>query len=100
MSERVLMKGNEAFGEAAIRGGCRYYVGYPITPQNELTEFMSREMTKRGGKFVQDDSELASIKMAYGIAAAGGNVFVSSASPGIALMQEGLSLSVPRNCRW
>ncbi|WP_201777233.1 3-methyl-2-oxobutanoate dehydrogenase subunit VorB [Flexilinea flocculi] len=91
MSERVLMKGNEAFGEAAIRGGCRYYVGYPITPQNELTEFMSREMTKRGGKFVQAESELASINMAYGIAAAGGNVFVSSASPGIALMQEGLS---------
>lgn len=91
MNERVLMKGNEAFGEAAIRGGCRFYVGYPITPQNELTEFMSREMVKRGGTFVQAESELASINMGYGISAAGGDVLISSSSPGIALMQEGLS---------
>ncbi|MHC1772446.1 MAG: 3-methyl-2-oxobutanoate dehydrogenase subunit VorB [Flexilinea sp.] len=91
MNERVLMKGNEAFGEAAIRGGCRFYVGYPITPQNELTEYMSREMGKRDGVFIQAESELAAINMAYGISAAGGNIMVSSASPGIALMQEGLS---------
>ncbi len=91
ISERVLLKGNEAFGEAAIRGGCRYYVGYPITPQNELTEYMARELSKRGGAFVQAESEVAAINMAYGVAAAGGNVFISSSSPGIALMQEGLS---------
>lgn len=91
MTEKVLMKGNEAFAEAAIRGGSRYYFGYPITPQSEIPEFMSRELPKRGGAFVQAESELAAINMAYGAAAAGGNVFISSSSPGIALMQEGLS---------
>jgi 2-oxoglutarate ferredoxin oxidoreductase subunit alpha len=91
MSERVLMKGNEAFAEAAIRSGCRYYFGYPITPQNEITEYMSRELEKVGGSFVQAESEIAAINMAYGGAAAGGKVFISSSSPGIALMQEGFS---------
>jgi 2-oxoglutarate ferredoxin oxidoreductase subunit alpha len=91
MTEKVLMKGNEAFAEAAIRGGSRYYFGYPITPQSEIPEFMSRELPKRGGAFLQAESELAAINMAYGAAAAGGNVFISSSSPGIALMQEGLS---------
>lgn len=91
MSERVLMKGNEAFAEAAIRSGCRYYFGYPITPQNEITEYMSRELEKVGGSFVQAESEIAAINMAYGGAVAGGKVFISSSSPGIALMQEGLS---------
>ncbi len=91
MSERVLMKGNEAFAAAAIRSGCRYYFGYPITPQNELTEYMSRELKKVGGAFIQAESELAGINMAYGAAAAGGTVMISSSSPGIALMQEGLS---------
>jgi len=91
MSKKVLMKGNEAFSEAAIRGGCRYYFGYPITPQNEIPEFMSRELPKRGGYFVQAESELSAINMAYGAGAAGGRVFISSSSPGIALMQEGLS---------
>ena len=91
MTEKVLMKGNEAFAEAAIRGGSRYYFGYPITPQSEIPEFMSRELPKRGGAFVQAESELAAINMAYGAAASGGNVFISSSSPGIALMQEGLS---------
>lgn len=91
MSERVLMKGNEAFAEAAIRSGCRYYFGYPITPQNEITEYMARELAKSGGSFVQAESELAAINMAYGGSAAGGKVFISSSSPGIALMQEGLS---------
>ncbi len=91
MSEKVLMKGNEAFAEAAIRCGCRYYFGYPITPQNELTEYMSRELPKVGGYFVQAESEIAAINMAYGGAAAGGKVFISSSSPGIALMQEAFS---------
>ncbi len=91
MSEKVLMKGNEAFAEAAIRSGCRYYFGYPITPQNEITEYMSRELNKAGGSFVQAESEIAAINMAYGGAVAGGKVFISSSSPGIALMQEGFS---------
>ncbi|MBQ9980586.1 MAG: 3-methyl-2-oxobutanoate dehydrogenase subunit VorB [Oscillospiraceae bacterium] len=91
MSEKVLMKGNEAFGEAAIRGGARFYFGYPITPQNEVPEFMSRELNKRGGQFVQAESELAAVNMAYGAAAAGGRVFISTSSPGFALMQEGMS---------
>jgi len=91
MSEKVLMKGNEAFAIAAINGGCRYYFGYPITPQNEIPEYMSREMEKHGGAFVQAESELAAVNMAYGAAAAGGRVLLSSSSPGIALMQEGMS---------
>lgn len=91
MNEKVLMKGNEAFAEAAIRSGCRYYFGYPITPQNEITEYMSRELNKIGGSFVQAESEIAAINMAYGGAVAGGKVFISSSSPGIALMQEGFS---------
>ena len=91
MSKKVLMKGNEAFSEAAIRGGCRYYFGYPITPQNEVPEYMSRELPKRGGYFIQAESEIGAINMAYGAGAAGGRVFITSSSPGIALMQEGLS---------
>ena len=91
MSEKVLMKGNEAFAEAAIRGGCRYYFGYPITPQNEIPEYMSRELPKRGGHFIQAESELSAINMAYGAGASGGRVFITSSSPGIALMQEGMS---------
>ena len=91
MSEKVLMKGNEAFAEAVIRGGCRFYFGYPITPQSELPEFMSRELPKRGGRFLQAESELGAINMAYGCGAAGGNAFISSSSPGISLMQEGMS---------
>jgi len=91
MSKKVLMKGNEAFSEAAILGGCRYYFGYPITPQNEVPEYMSRELPKRGGYFIQAESEIGAINMAYGAGAAGGRVFITSSSPGIALMQEGLS---------
>ena len=91
MTDKVLMKGNEAFAEAAIRGGARFYFGYPITPQSEIPEYMSRELPKRGGTFLQAESELGAINMAYGAGAAGGNVFMSSSSPGIALMQEGLS---------
>ena len=92
MSKKVLMKGNEAFSEAAMRGGCRYYFGYPITPQNEIPEYMSRELPKHGGHFVQAESEIGAIMMAYGAGAAGGRVFISSSSPGIALFQEGISL--------
>lgn len=91
MADRKLMKGNEAMALAAIRAGCRFYFGYPITPQNEITEYMSREMPKAGGSFIQAESELASINMCYGAAAAGGRVMTSSSSPGVALMQEGLS---------
>jgi len=91
-SKKVLLKGNEAFATAAIRAGCRFYFGYPITPQNEVPEYMSRELSKVGGYFVQAESELAAINMAYGAAAAGGRVFISSSSPGIALMQEGISV--------
>ena len=91
MSDKVLMKGNEAFAEAAIRGGCRYYFGYPITPQNEIPEYMSRELPKRGGHFIQAESEICAVNMAYGAGAAGGRVFITSSSPGIALMQEGIS---------
>ncbi len=91
MTQKVLMKGNEAFAEAAIRGGARFYFGYPITPQSEIPEYMSRELPKRGGTFLQAESELGAVNMAYGAAASGGNVFISSSSPGIALMQEGLS---------
>ncbi len=91
MGEKKLMKGNEAFALAAIKAGCRFYFGYPITPQNEVPEYMSRELAKVGGSFVQAESELASVNMAYGAAAAGGRVLISSSSPGIALMQEGFS---------
>jgi len=87
---KILMKGNEAFAEAAIRAGCKCYFGYPITPQNEIPEYMSHELPRAGGKFLQAESELAAINMAYGAAASGGRVFISTSSPGLALMQEGL----------
>ena len=86
------MKGNEALAEAAIRSGCTHFFGYPITPQNEIPEYLSREMPKRGGMYLQAESEVAAIHMVYGAASSGGRVMTSSSSPGIALMQEGLSL--------
>lgn len=88
---KVLMKGNEAIGAAAIKAGCRFFFGYPITPQNELPEYMSRELPKVGGAFVQAESEIAAINMVYGAAGAGARVMTSSSSPGIALKQEGIS---------
>ena len=91
MAERVLMKGNEAIAEAAIRAGCRHYFGYPITPQTEIAAYMAKRMPKIGGVFLQAESELASIKMVYGAAAAGMRVMTSSSSPGISLKEEGLS---------
>lgn len=89
--EQMLMKGNEAIGAAAIRGGCRYFFGYPITPQNELPEYMSRELPKAGGVFLQAESEISAINMVYGAAGSGARVMTSSSSPGIALKQEGIS---------
>src|SRR5512138_3839639 len=89
--DRLLMKGTEAVAEAAIRAGCRFYFGYPITPQNEIPEYMSRRMPEVGGTFLQAESELASINMVYGASGAGVRVMTSSSSPGISLMQEGLS---------
>jgi len=91
--KKVLMKGNEAFAEAAIRAGCNCYFGYPITPQNEIPEYMSHELPKAGGSFVQAESELAAVSMAYGAAAAGGRAFITTSSPGLALMQEGLGFA-------
>jgi len=89
--QRLLMTGNEAAAEAAIRAGCRFYFGYPITPQNELTSYMAREMPAAGGTFIQAESELAAINMVYGVAAAGRRAMTSSSSPGISLKQEGIS---------
>ncbi len=88
---KVLMKGNEALGAAAIKAGCKYYFGYPITPQSELPEFMARELPKVGGVFLQAESEVAAINMIYGAAGAGERVLTSSSSVGIALKQEGIS---------
>ena len=91
MAERVLMKGNEAIAEAAIRAGCRHYFGYPITPQTEVAAYMAKRMPKIDGVFLQAESEIASINLVYGAAAAGMRVMTSSSSPGISLMGEGLS---------
>ncbi len=91
MAETVLMKGNEALARAAILAGCDGYFGYPITPQSELLEYMSRELPRAGGVMIQAESELAAINMVFGAAGAGGRVMTSSSSPGISLMQEGLS---------
>src|SRR5512140_2379993 len=88
---RVLMKGNEAIAEAAIQAGCDAYFGYPITPQAELLEWMARRMPELGRAFVQAESELGAINMALGAAATGKRVLVSSSSPGISLMAEGMS---------
>jgi 2-oxoglutarate ferredoxin oxidoreductase subunit alpha len=88
---RVLMKGNEAIGEAAIQAGCDAYFGYPITPQAELLEWMARRMPELGRVFVQAESELGAINMALGAAATGARVMVSSSSPGISLMAEAMS---------
>jgi 2-oxoglutarate ferredoxin oxidoreductase subunit alpha len=85
------MEGNEALCEGAIIAGCRYYFGYPITPQNEVPAYMSRRMPEVGGVFVQAESEVASINMVWGASAAGKRVMTSSSSPGISLMQEGIS---------
>lgn len=91
MSERILMCGNEALAEAAIIAGLDAYFGYPITPQNEITAYMSNRMPEEGRVFVQSESELAAINMVFGAAATGKRTMTSSSSPGISLMQEGIS---------
>ncbi len=88
---RYLSTGNEACGEGAIRAGCRFYAGYPITPQNELTAYMSKRMEEENGIFIQAESELAAISMVHGASAAGARAMTSSSSPGISLKQEGIS---------
>jgi len=91
MSEKVLMKGNEAIAEAAIRAGCRYFFGYPITPQSELPEYLARKFPEVGGVFLQAESEVAASNMVYGAAGAGARVLTSSSGPGISLKAEGIS---------
>ena len=92
MSEKVLMKGNEALAEAAIMAGCHHYFGYPITPQTEVAAYMAKRMPKiDGGVFLQAESEIAAINMVMGVAATGKRVMTSSSSPGIALKSEGIS---------
>ncbi len=88
---KSLMKGNEALAMAAIQGGCTHFFGYPITPQNEIPEYLARELPRDGGVFLQVESELSAINMVYGASAAGARAMTTSSSPGIALMQEGLS---------
>ena len=88
---KILMKGNEAFGKAAMVAGCKYFFGYPITPQSELPEYLSRELPAIGGTFVQAESEVAAINMVYGAGGCGARVLTSSSSPGIALKQEGIT---------
>ncbi|MCI9261152.1 3-methyl-2-oxobutanoate dehydrogenase subunit VorB [Adlercreutzia equolifaciens] len=91
MAEKVLMKGNEAMAEAAMRAGCRCFFGYPITPQTEVAAYMSKNMPKVGGVYLQAESEVAAINMVYGASAAGARVLTSSSSPGISLKSEGIS---------
>jgi len=89
--QKLLMTGNEAIGEAAIRAGCDAYYGYPITPQNELTAYMAKHMVEKGRVFIQSESELGAINMVLGSALSGKRAMTSSSSPGISLKQEGLS---------
>ena len=91
---KELWKGSEAIAEAAIRAGCRCFFGYPITPQNEIPEYMSLKMPQSGGVFVQAESEVAAINMVYGAAASGVRAMTSSSSPGVSLKQEGISYMV------
>jgi 2-oxoglutarate ferredoxin oxidoreductase subunit alpha len=91
MNDKILMKGNEVVAEAAVAAGCRFYAGYPITPQNEIPEYMSWKIEEVGGVFLQAESELAAINMVYGASAAGVRAMTSSSSPGISLKQETLS---------
>lgn len=91
---RILMKGNEALGEAAIRAGAKFYFGYPITPQNEVSAYMAERLPEVGGVFLQAESEVSAINMVYGAGGAGARVLITSSSPGISLMQEGISYIV------
>ena len=90
-TKRMIFNGNTAMAEGAIIGGCRFYAGYPITPQNEVSEYMSYRMEEVGGTFIQSESEIAAINMVLGASAGGARAMTSSSSPGISLMQEGIS---------
>jgi len=92
--EKKFMTGNEAIAEAAIQAGCRYFFGYPITPQNEIPEYMSKRLPEVGGVYLQAESEVAAINMLFGAAGTGARVMTSSSGPGISLMQEGISFLV------
>lgn len=89
--DKVLMKGNEAVAEAAVQAGLKFYAGYPITPQNEIPEYLSKRLPEVGGVFIQAESEIAAINMVYGAAACGVRAMTSSSSPGISLKQEAIS---------
>jgi 2-oxoglutarate/2-oxoacid ferredoxin oxidoreductase subunit alpha len=89
--KKILMKGNEAIAEAAVQAGCRFYAGYPITPQNEIPEYLSWRLPEAGGVFIQAESETAAINMVFGASATGARAMTSSSSPGISLKQEGIS---------
>ncbi len=91
MGEKRFMKGNEAIAEAAVRGGCRFFAGYPITPQNEIPEYLSWRLPEVGGAYVQGESEVASVNMVYGASAMGVRAMTSSSGPGISLKAEGIS---------
>lgn len=91
---KVLLKGNEALAEAALAAGCRFYSGYPITPQTEILEYLSWRMEDVGGTFIQAESELAGINMVLGAAAAGARALTTSSGPGFSLKQEGISYLV------
>lgn len=91
---KVLLKGNEALAEAALAAGCRFYSGYPITPQTEILEYLSWRMEDVGGEFIQAESELAGINMVLGAAAAGARALTTSSGPGFSLKQEGISYLV------
>lgn len=88
---RVFMKGCEAIAESAVRAGCRFFAGYPITPQNEIPEYFARRLPEVGGSFVQGESEIASVNTVYGASSAGVRAMTSSSSPGISLKSEGIS---------
>ena len=90
-SEKILAKGNEAIAMAAIDSGCLLYFGYPITPQNDIPEYLSKHLPALGGEFIQAESEIASINLLLGASATGTRAMTSSSSPGISLMQEGIS---------
>lgn len=91
MGEKVLMKGNEAIGQAAVKAGCKAFFGYPITPQTEVAAYMSKVMPKINRVFIQAESEVAAINMVYGAAGSGVRCMTSSSSPGVSLKSEGIS---------
>ena len=88
---KILINGNEAIAEGAIRAGCRFFAGYPITPQNEIPAYMAKRMPEIGGVFIQPESELAAISMVMGASASGFRAITTSSSPGVSLKQEGIS---------